>query len=43
MNPLTAIAITSIIISGLTITIGTIGPALGEGRAVATALTALAQ
>ncbi|NCA98667.1 MAG: F0F1 ATP synthase subunit C [Clostridia bacterium] len=43
MNPLTAIAITSIIMSSLTITIGTIGPALGEGRAVATALTSLAQ
>lgn len=43
MDSITAIAVVSIIISGLTITIGTIGPALGEGRAVATALSALAQ
>lgn len=43
MDSLTIIAITSIIMAGFTITIGTIGPALGEGRAVATALSALAQ
>ncbi|MBN9127284.1 MAG: F0F1 ATP synthase subunit C [Nitrosospira sp.] len=29
--------------AGLTIAIGVIGPALGEGKAVATALTSLAQ
>ncbi len=43
MDSITAIAIASIIISGFTITIGTIGPALAEGKAVAAALTSLAQ
>ncbi len=43
MDSMTLIAIVSIIMAGLTIAIGSIGPALGEGRAVATALTALAQ
>lgn len=43
MDSLTLIAIVSIITSGLTMAIGGIGPALGEGRAVATALSALAQ
>jgi F-type H+-transporting ATPase subunit c len=40
---MTLIAITSIITAGLTIAIGSIGPAFGEARAVAFALTALAQ
>ncbi|MCH9697721.1 MAG: F0F1 ATP synthase subunit C [Gammaproteobacteria bacterium] len=43
MDNLTLIAIASIITAGLTIAIGGIGVAIGEGRAVATALTALAQ
>lgn len=43
MDSMTLIAVVSIITAGLTIAIGSIGPALGEGRAVATALTALAQ
>ncbi len=43
MDSSTLIAIVSIITAGLTIAIGSVGPALGEGRAVATALTALAQ
>jgi F-type H+-transporting ATPase subunit c len=43
MDSSTLIAIASIITAGLTIAIGSIGPALGEGRAVATALTSLAQ
>ncbi len=43
MDSLTLIAIASIITSGLTIAIGAIGPALGEGRAVAQALSAIAQ
>ena len=43
MDSLTVIAVTSIIMAGFTITIGSIGPAIGEGRAVATALSALAQ
>ena len=43
MDSLTWIGIASIITSGLTIAIGAIGPALGEGRAVAQALSAIAQ
>jgi len=43
MDSMTLIAIISIITAGLTIAIGSIGPALGEARAVANALTALAQ
>lgn len=43
MDSMTMIAIASIIISGITTSIGCIGPALGEGRAVAAALSALAQ
>ena len=39
----TAIAVASIVTAGFTISIGCIGPALGEGRAVATALTSVAQ
>ncbi|MDT8310731.1 MAG: F0F1 ATP synthase subunit C [Methylophaga sp.] len=43
MDSMTLIATVSIITAGLTIAIGSIGPSLGEGRAVATALTSLAQ
>jgi F-type H+-transporting ATPase subunit c len=43
MDSLTWIGIASIITSGLTIAIGAIGPALGEGRAIAQALSAIAQ
>jgi F-type H+-transporting ATPase subunit c len=43
MDSTTLIAIASIVTAGLTIGIGCIGPALGEGRAVATALSSLAQ
>ncbi|BBP01080.1 F0F1 ATP synthase subunit C [Sulfuriferula nivalis] len=43
MDNMTIIAVASIITAGLTIALGSIGPALGEGRAVATALTSLAQ
>jgi len=43
MDTLTTIAMASIVISGITISLGAIGPALAEGRAVATALTSLAQ
>lgn len=39
----TIIAVTSIIIAGLTTAIGMIGPALAEGRAVMAALSSLAQ
>ena len=37
------VAIASILTSGLTIAIGSIAPALGEGRALAQALSAIAQ
>ncbi len=40
---LSMIAMVSIIISGLTMAIGSIGPALGQGRAVSQALSAIAQ
>jgi F-type H+-transporting ATPase subunit c len=40
---MTIIAMASIVIAGITISLGSIGPALAEGRAVATALTSLAQ
>jgi F-type H+-transporting ATPase subunit c len=43
MDQITIIAIASIVIAGVTIGFGTMGPALAEGKAVATALTALAQ
>ncbi|MCB1167041.1 MAG: F0F1 ATP synthase subunit C [Leptospiraceae bacterium] len=39
----TMIAIVSIIIAGITTGFGTMGPALAEGKAVANALTSLAQ
>jgi F0F1-type ATP synthase membrane subunit c/vacuolar-type H+-ATPase subunit K len=43
MDSMTIIAVASIVIAGFTIGIGTMIPALAEGRAVATALTSLAQ
>jgi F-type H+-transporting ATPase subunit c len=43
METTALVAMASIIISGLTIAIGSIGPALGEGRALAQALNAMAQ
>ncbi len=43
MDPQSLIGITSIFTAGITIAIGAIGPALGEGRAVAQALAAMAQ
>ena len=43
MDALTIIATASIITAGVTIAIGSVGPALGEGRAVAEALRAIAQ
>ncbi|HEY9754611.1 MAG TPA: F0F1 ATP synthase subunit C [Oculatellaceae cyanobacterium] len=42
-NYTTIIAVASIVTSGITIGIGVLGPAIGEGRAVATALSSLAQ
>jgi F-type H+-transporting ATPase subunit c len=43
MDSMTIIAVASIMIAGLTTSFGCLGPALAEGRAVATALSALAQ
>jgi len=43
MDSMTLIAIASIITAGATIAVGSIAPALGEGRAVSSALTSLAQ
>ncbi len=43
MDSISLIGLGSIITAGLTIGIGAIGPALGEGRAVAQALSSLAQ
>jgi F-type H+-transporting ATPase subunit c len=43
MDSSTLIAIASIVAAGLTIAIGSVGPALGQGRAVAMALSSLAQ
>ena len=37
------IALASVVTAGLTIAIGSVGPALGEGRAVAQALDAIAR
>ncbi len=43
MDSTTLIALASIATAGLTIALGSVGSALGEGRAVASALTSLAQ
>jgi F-type H+-transporting ATPase subunit c len=43
MDAITIIAAVSIFTAGLTIAIGSIGPALGEARAAAQALQAIAQ
>lgn len=43
MDNLSVIGFVSIVTAGLTISIGSIGPALGEGRAVAQALASIAQ
>ena len=43
MDSTTLIAVASIVIGGIPTGFGTMGPALAEGRAVATVLTSLAQ
>ncbi|MFW6140428.1 MAG: F0F1 ATP synthase subunit C [Acidobacteriota bacterium] len=43
MGSINIIGAASIIIAGLTIAIGSIGPALGEARALAQALSSIAQ
>ena len=43
MEALTVIALASIVTAGITIAIGSLGPAFGEGRAVSQALSSIAQ
>ena len=43
MDSISLIGMASIVTAGLTIGIGAIGPALGEGRAVSSALSSIAQ
>ncbi len=43
MDNMTIIAVASIVIAGLCTSFGCLGPALAEGKAVANALTSLAQ
>jgi len=43
MSDATMMGMVSVIMAGLTIALGTIGPALAEGRALAQALSAIAQ
>lgn len=43
MDSISLIGMTSIVTAGMTIAIGAIGPALGEGRAVVQALASMAQ
>ena len=43
MDSVSLIGFISVLTAGLTIAVGSIGPALGEGRAVAQALAAIAQ
>lgn len=43
MNEMTIMGMVSVIMAGLTIALGTIGPALAEGRALAQALSSIAQ
>lgn len=43
MDSISLISLASVITAGLTIAIGSVGPALGEGRALAQALSSIAQ
>jgi F-type H+-transporting ATPase subunit c len=43
MDQINMIGIVSILTAGLTISIGSLGPALGQGRALAQALSSIAQ
>ena len=43
MDSMTTVAVASIAVAGITTSFGCMGPALAEGRAVATALSSLAQ
>jgi F-type H+-transporting ATPase subunit c len=43
MDSMTLIAVASTVTAGITIGMGSFGPAMGQGRAVSTALSAVAQ
>jgi F-type H+-transporting ATPase subunit c len=43
MDSVTVIGLTAIITAGLTIAVGSLGPAFGKGRAVSQALASIAQ
>ncbi|MFO7911900.1 MAG: F0F1 ATP synthase subunit C [Desulfotignum sp.] len=43
MSSISFIGMASVITAGITIAVGAIGPAIGEGRAVASALSSIAQ
>ena len=43
MDNMSIVAVASILTAGLTISIGVLGPSMGEGKAVSTALSSLAQ
>ena len=43
MDSVSIIGVASIVVAGLTIAVGSIGPALGEGLALARALSSIAQ
>jgi F-type H+-transporting ATPase subunit c len=43
MDPYTLVGIVSVFTAGITIAIGSVGPALGEGRALAEAMRSIAQ
>ncbi len=43
MDAVSIIGMVSIIVSGVTIAVGSLGPALGEGKALSQALSAIAQ
>ena len=43
MDSVSVIGMTSIVIAGMTIALGSIAPALGQGKAVAQALASIAQ
>jgi F-type H+-transporting ATPase subunit c len=43
MDSISLVGLASIVTAGITIAIGAVGPALGEGRALAQALQAMAQ
>lgn len=43
MDTITIVSVASITLAGLTITVGSIAPAIAQGRAIQQALTAMAQ